>query len=189
MIQNCPVVETRLTLSIVLATILAAGVVAGCAGGDAFLPGESEVPRAAPDEHPPAPPPPPAKWELASALPSLKVLQDTYPSRGHGVGDLRARLLANDTAAAAFDKLIRGDHMPQGSVLVSQQARRADGTPDGLFVMVKREPGFFPAGGDWEWVAVGPDNRIRARGQLAPCARCHADAAVDFVFPRPVPQP
>jgi cytochrome c553 len=54
----------------------------------------------------------------------------------------------------------------------------------GVFVMEKKAEGYFPAGGDWEYIVVARDGRIEARGQLATCARCHAEAPVDFVFPR-----
>jgi len=141
------------------------------------------MPLVAPDRHGPPAPQPAVKWELASAVASMKVLQERFVSRGHRMGDLRARWLANDVAAAAFPTLRRGVQMPPGAVLVSQHTVHGNGTPAGAFAMVKRDPGFFPEGGDWEWIAIGSDDNVVARGKLAACARCHADAVADFVFP------
>ena len=54
-----------------------------------------------------------------------------------------------------------------------------------IFAMVKRDPGFFPEGGDWEYVVTDSEGWIEDRGALALCARCHAEAKADWVFPLP----
>jgi hypothetical protein len=51
--------------------------------------------------------------------------------------------------------------------------------------MVKRQPGFDPAGGDWEYLVVAPTGEIEARGRLPGCARCHAEAPAAGVFGPP----
>jgi hypothetical protein len=182
MIQTHSLVERR-SILLSAAFIVVAVAVAGCAGSDAFRPGESDMPLAAPDSRGQRAPQPAVKWELASTIASMKVLQERFTSRGHRMGDLQARWLANDVGAAAFPALRRGEQMPRGAVLVSQHTVRGNGAPAGAFAMVKRDPGFFPEGGDWEWIAIGSDDNIVARGKLAACARCHADAVADFVFP------
>jgi hypothetical protein len=77
------------------------------------------------------------------------------------------------------------NRLPVGSVLVQRHTQRQGGVDFGLFAMQKREAGYFPAGGDWEFVVVGRDGRVEARGKLESCARCHAEAPVDFVFAPP----
>jgi hypothetical protein len=71
-----------------------------------------------------------------------------------------------------------------GSLLVESHVQRHSGASLGMFAMRKREPGFFTAGGDWEYLAIERDGLIVASGKLDACARCHADAAAGFVFPR-----
>jgi len=51
--------------------------------------------------------------------------------------------------------------------------------------MIKRDAGFFPEGGDWEYVATDRDGWVADRGQLKACARCHAEAKADWVFGLP----
>jgi hypothetical protein len=57
--------------------------------------------------------------------------------------------------------------------------------PGPTFAMAKRDPGFFPQGGDWEYIVLGADGRLEDRGKLALCARCHAEGNADRVFGLP----
>lgn len=183
MIQIHLLVEnfSRAVLVSAIACLAAAAPIA-CAGSD-FRPGESEVPRTAPNQGQTPAARPAASWELGATVPSMNVLADTSPSRGHQVGQVTVRVLANDAAAAALQALRPGDHMPAGAVLVAQHALRGQGTPDGQYAMVKRDAGYFPRGGDWEWLTVSREGNVGSRGKLDACARCHADAFADFVFP------
>ncbi|HEX7996854.1 MAG TPA: cytochrome P460 family protein [Pyrinomonadaceae bacterium] len=64
---------------------------------------------------------------------------------------------------------------PVGSVIVKEKlsADKMD-APELLTVMVKRERGFNPAVGDWEFMAVnGAGTKIDARGRLESCQSCH----------------
>lgn len=61
-------------------------------------------------------------------------------------------------------------------------AGKSGSAPIVYFVMVKRAPGYNPSGGDWEYLVVAPDGRVEDRGQVALCARCHAEAPHDFLF-------
>lgn len=116
----------------------------------------------------------------------MKVLLDTFASRGHGTGEWNAQLRANEMAARSFDSLRSLQSMPRGALLAQLHTLRAGGTPTRAFVMEKREDGYFPEGGNWDFAVAGPSGVIIARGQLGSCARCHAEAPVDFVFPRPM---
>lgn len=51
-------------------------------------------------------------------------------------------------------------------------------------IMKKRERGFNPAIGDWEFLVVGPNgSEVQARGKLENCQSCHASKPEsDFIF-------
>jgi hypothetical protein len=103
-------------------------------------------------------------------------------SEGHFDGRWVADVLANDLAAPAYAKLPAQASFPQGSVVVQTHAERNGGEPGPVFAMVKREPGYYPAGGDWEYVVTRADGRLEDRGQLTLCARCHADGVSGWLF-------
>jgi hypothetical protein len=132
--------------------------------------------------------PDPAKaeiWEHFSRVDDFEVI-GSFPSRGHGTGRWDAEVRGSQGAGAAIAALIGPtSRMPEGSVLVQRHTQRQGGVDLGLFAMEKRGAGYFPAGGDWEYVVVGRDGRVEARGKLESCARCHAEAPVDFVFAPP----
>jgi hypothetical protein len=62
-----------------------------------------------------------------------------------------------------------------GSVIVKEKlAREKAGEPELLTVMIKRERGFNPAVGDWEFMATdGTGTKADARGRLESCQACH----------------
>jgi cytochrome P460 len=88
---------------------------------------------------------------------------------------------------------------PEGSVIVKEKIEKPL-NPDGLNIgpkeplenlrpslytlMIKREPGYNPAVGDWEFaVTSGKDFRIEASGKLESCQACHLEKRdQDFVF-------
>lgn len=60
-------------------------------------------------------------------------------------------------------------------------------------VMVKHPAGYFPAGGDWEYILIDPGtvsdtkpnglvDRATFRGKQNECADCHSRAGRDFIF-------
>jgi hypothetical protein len=74
---------------------------------------------------------------------------------------------------------------PQGSVILKEKLPVKDTTsPELLTVMIKREAGFNPQLGDWEFMAVdGAGKQVQARGRLENCQTCHATVEnTDFVF-------
>jgi hypothetical protein len=75
---------------------------------------------------------------------------------------------------------------PEGSVIVKQKYDHSshNGTPILSTVMIKREPGYNPAAGDWEFAVVSGDGKsVEARGKLGNCLNCHASRRdQDFVF-------
>jgi hypothetical protein len=167
-------------IGVVLALALGS---AGCTKGPALVnPGMSvanapnaslshEVPDASP------------VWERIGELAGYRRLtKDAFPSQGHFDGRWMADVLANDLAAPAYLKLPAAAAFPQGSVVVQTHTDRLAGSPGPVFAMVKREPGYFAAGGDWEYIVTLADGRLEDRGQLPQCARCHADAASGWLF-------
>jgi hypothetical protein len=73
---------------------------------------------------------------------------------------------------------------PVGSVIVKAKYVTNFFEPPDLGIMVKREAGFDPSGGDWEYAYLSGTNHTRVtRGVLANCKECHArQSAGDFVF-------
>jgi hypothetical protein len=64
---------------------------------------------------------------------------------------------------------------PQGSVIVKEKLTTKESTsPELLTVMIKREAGFNPENGDWEYMALdGAGKEVRSRGRLESCQSCH----------------
>lgn len=86
-------------------------------------------------------------------------------------------------AASAYRE---GRPLPTGAVVVKEKYAdpAATGPLAAYAIMRKREPGFDPRGGDWEYAFVprAPD-QVVAREGLAHCAACHAAARdTDFLF-------
>jgi len=67
-------------------------------------------------------------------------------------------------------------HFPKGSLIIKEKMLTATSpTPELLTVMRKREKGFNPAGGDWEYFVLdGTGKRVQSQGRLAACMSCHA---------------
>jgi hypothetical protein len=66
-------------------------------------------------------------------------------------------------------------HFPEGAVIVKEKLPAKDSTtPELLTVMMKRESGYNPQSGDWEYMALdGAGMEVQARGRLANCQACH----------------
>lgn len=76
-------------------------------------------------------------------------------------------------------------HFPQGSIIVKEKLPDERATaPELLTVMIKREAGFNPQSGDWEYLVFdGTATKIAGRGKLESCQSCHAmNKATDYVF-------
>lgn len=74
---------------------------------------------------------------------------------------------------------------PQNSIIVKEKLPTEKSTaPELLTVMIKREKGFNPNFGDWEFLVLdGKATKIQARGDLTHCQFCHRDLSqTDYVF-------
>lgn len=73
---------------------------------------------------------------------------------------------------------------PQGSIIVKEKLPAVDSvTPELLTVMMKRQPGYNPESGDWEYMVTdGTGQKVQARGKLENCQVCHMmNHATDYV--------
>jgi hypothetical protein len=81
-------------------------------------------------------------------------------------------------------------HFPQGSVIIKEKLMKPTSTtPELLTVMLKREPGYNPESGDWEYMVVdGTGKSVQARGKLENCQSCHLmDKDTDYISRRYLP--
>jgi len=79
----------------------------------------------------------------------------------------------------------KSPHFPQGSIIVKEKLPAKDSTsPELLTVMMKREAGFNPENGDWEYLVFdGAGKQVQTRGRLDNCQACHTMVApTDFVY-------
>ena len=91
---------------------------------------------------------------------------------------------ANERARTAFDRL-DSTAFPAGSVIVREKLNDpGDESPLMLAVMLKRAPGFNPAGGDWEFLLVdGAASKVIERQKKGSCLDCHVSRRErDFVY-------
>lgn len=74
---------------------------------------------------------------------------------------------------------------PEGSVIVKEKLTEPSSqTPELLTVMIKREKGFNPDSGDWEYAVFdGTGTKVESRGKLGNCQGCHlAKSKTDYIF-------
>ena len=75
---------------------------------------------------------------------------------------------------------------PEGSVIVKQKiGNRTEGSKPLLYtIMRKREAGYNPTVGDWEFLVVGPNGtEMQASGKIESCQGCHIRKTdSDYVF-------
>ena len=73
---------------------------------------------------------------------------------------------------------------PVGSMIVKEKLGSPDSTsPEVLTAMIKREPGYNPESGDWEFLVLdGAASKVIERGKLTRCSGCHQPyERTDFV--------
>lgn len=119
--------------------------------------------------------------------PSLLPPKKPKESDTHSGASTFGVVYANDIAARALSGA-RPAKFPEGSIIVREKLARADAAqPELIAVMFKRERGFNPAGGDWEFLTVdGTLAKIQARQKKGSCLDCHASQSDnDFIFTPP----
>jgi hypothetical protein len=72
---------------------------------------------------------------------------------------------------------------PEGTILVKESRKTADGAITNLTVMIKREATYDPDNGNWEYVMTSPTLEVASQGKLSMCIGCHAAGfEQDFTF-------
>lgn len=93
-------------------------------------------------------------------------------------------MFANDNALEVIRN--KGTLFPEGSVLVREKLKSPDDKkPEMLAVMIKRQAGFNPGGGDWEFLLVdGARTKVKLQQKKGECLDCHRlQQEKDFVYP------
>lgn len=116
------------------------------------------------------------------ALPSPGSYQEERKSNPHAATFIT--VYVNPIGRSAmFEK--ESPVFPIGSVIVKHKQDRTMGHPSLLYtIMRKRNPGYNPSVGDWEFSVVNADGTtVEASGKLENCQGCHIKKPdSDFVF-------
>jgi hypothetical protein len=136
------------------------------------------------------------EWTLVNTEPAV---MDMSTAILCAPADVRGRDIAGQQANPHKDKFIkvfvndvgrgamlteRVPQFPRGSVVVKEKLpNRISTSPELLTVMIKRETGFNPESGDWEYLVFdGAGTKIAERGRLQSCQSCHLSYKdTDFV--------
>jgi hypothetical protein len=121
-------------------------------------------------------------------LQSVHPVGQAFVSRGHFAGRWSAEISVNEPALSTYTHLGPSSRFAVGSVLVKKHASTSASAPSSsgpIFAMAKRDPGYYPEGGDWEYVVLDAEGHLEDRGKLSLCARCHAEGDADWVFGMP----
>jgi hypothetical protein len=95
-----------------------------------------------------------------------------------------ATVYVNDIGRKAMLEQLKPS-FPEGSVIVKEKLpNKSSQEPELMTVMIKREKGFNPTSGDWEYMVVdGTGTKVEAQGKLENCQSCHAaKPGTDYVF-------
>lgn len=80
---------------------------------------------------------------------------------------------------------------PVGSVIIKEKYEidkttykmKPNSPPKLMTVMIKRQKGYSPTTGDWEYLVTKGNGELQARGKIAKCQNCHAKQKnTDYVF-------
>ncbi|WP_193211418.1 hypothetical protein [Luteolibacter marinus] len=114
----------------------------------------------------------PAPVKMAKAVAERCSIDAVLGKRTHGAAAFH--VYANEPAALPiFDPW---GSFPEGSLVLKEKLGRDDGATQLFTGMLKRERGYFPECGDWEFFTVdAAATRIVERGKIARCAECHED--------------
>ena len=123
----------------------------------------------------------PALWALCREPSPEEDRRREEQSAPHGphAGSIVVRV-----SPEAIDPFRAGKTLPVGSSVIKEKYKDGLETMDAYAVMVKREAGYDPAGGDWEYayVTLAPERKV-TRGRLTECSGCHASAKQgDYLF-------
>jgi len=131
-------------------------------------------------------------WTRVNPTPALVVAQNSQlcaaptataaPGSPHGP-DKYITVYVNEIGRHAMMEE-KTPHFPQGSVVIKEKLTTATSTdPELLTVMIKREAGYNPDSGDWEYMVFdGSGKTVQARSKLENCQACHKmDEETDYI--------
>lgn len=97
--------------------------------------------------------------------------------------DKYVTVYVNDIGRPAMQEQLK-PVFPEGSIVVKEKlTAKESSTPELLTVMRKRERGYDPEHGDWEYLVFDGDGKtMKESGKLQKCQECHArEKATDYV--------
>ena len=119
------------------------------------------------------------QWTLVNPTPQLMepasaISCAIYPTKQNPHFNKYVSVFVNSVGREAMMTKLN-PKFPVGSMIVKEKLDKADSTkPDLLTAMIKREPGYNPESGDWEFLVLdGPASKIEERGKLTRCSSCH----------------
>ena len=125
---------------------------------------------------------------MCTDSPKLRMLRFNDPHAGkffvvyvNSIG--KSAMLTQATPKFPVGTVIVKEKLPAKAETAEWKGKRPYPKPELLTVMRKREKGYFPKGGDWEYsVMDGTGQTTLKSGKLKACASCHEQyAATDFV--------
>jgi len=117
------------------------------------------------------------------AIAAISCVYISPPSPNDPHAKFYISVFVNDKGLETMKKDVPGP-FPVGSMIVKQKFREQNKQPELLTMMIKREAGFDPKFGNWEYlVATGDGKSIFGRGKLEQCQGCHVSMAKqDYVY-------
>jgi len=128
----------------------------------------------------------PSRIAIQCAAPTVR---DTELEQNNPHRDKFVVVYVNDIGRFAMTEQ-KYPKFPQGSIIVKEKLATKDSdSPELLTVMRKREPGYNPDNGDWEYMVFdGPGKVMQASGKLENCQGCHVKEKItDYVSRRYIP--
>jgi hypothetical protein len=101
-----------------------------------------------------------------------------FAAQGHYGGTSEALVRVSPNAYEQYQQHTLGSELKPGSTLIMLHRSQATGKHGPVHAMRKQQDG-------WDFLLLESNGAVVAQGQLASCARCHAEAASDFVFGPP----
>jgi hypothetical protein len=114
-----------------------------------------------------------ALWQQSQAWPTST---DTwFVARGHYASTSEALVRISPAAQERYEQHTLGSEFEPGSTFVMLHRSRATGKRGPIHVMEKGPSG-------WKFQLLDANGIVNRQARLSLCARCHAEAASDFVF-------
>ncbi len=120
-----------------------------------------------------------SKFDLLCAPASMAMVQAEQKRNPHF-----QRVITVYVNKVGEKAMMKGGTFPVGSVIVKEKTDEGIGVPVLSTVMIKRERGYNPKCGDWQFAAIDAfTTKVTMDGRVKSCMFCHVDQPKkDFVF-------